>query len=164
MTTFKFDLESFSIKCRDSFLKDKSDKSNALWSPIPDVINCTSGKIIIQRYIKDHLTSEFHKLYATSEPIISNKLDTIIFEPTISINYETFNKCNTCNAYIHPKRYIKLTTPECKFINKTLSYKGKIVCYCAQILKTSDSYRLHLNSKSHINKLTKYLEYMSLGC
>jgi len=161
MTTFKFDLESFSIKCRNSFLKDKSDKSNALWSPISDVINCTCGKIIKKALYWRSPESEFHKTHATSEPIIPNKSDTIILEPTILINYETFTKLNTCNAYIHPKCYNKHTTPECKFIsNETNYYKGRIVCYCGEVIQSHDNYRKHLTCKSHITKLAKYLEYM----
>jgi len=97
MATFKFDLTSFSNKCRDSFLIDASDKSNALWLLTPNIINCTCGRIINKKHITDHLSRDIHKKYTTSDPVINNTLtaDSIIY-----VNYENFIKCNTCNVYI----------------------------------------------------------------
>jgi len=148
MTTFKFDLASFTNKCIDSFLSNTSDKSNALWSATPNVINCTCGRVITKKHISDHLSQDIHKEFATSNPIN----DSIIY-----INYEKFIKCNTCNVYINQFKFKSHSLPQCVFINK-VNYKGKIECLCGAIFKDDVKYRAHLSLESHITGFNKYLE------
>jgi len=154
MTTFKFDLASFSNKCRDSFLSNTSDKSNALWLPTPNVINCTCGRFITKKHISDHLSRDIHKKFATSNPIINN---TPINNSIIYINYEKFIKCNKCNVHTNQFKFKSHSLPQCVFINK-LNYKGKIECLCGDIFKDDVKYRVHLSLESHITEFNKYLE------
>jgi len=157
MATFKFNLISFSNKCRNSFLNNTSNKSNALWAPTSDVINCTCGRIISKKHLNNHLLRDVHKKYATTNPIINNNNKTPISDLIIYINYEKLIKCRTCNAYINQFKFKSHSIPKCIFINK-LNYKNKIECLCGGIFKDNVKYRSHLSLESHIIGHNKYME------
>jgi len=61
MTSFKFDLDGFSNKCKSSFKNNTSDKSKSLWTPLADGVNCICGKYISKLNIARHLKDNCHK-------------------------------------------------------------------------------------------------------
>jgi len=90
MTSFKFDLDVFSNKCKSSFIQNTSDKTKALWSPLPDNINCTCGKYVSKHNIARHLKTICYILVEqlTLNTITPNTLN-------VTSNFDAF-KSITC--------------------------------------------------------------------
>jgi len=88
MTSFNFDLNAYTNKCKSSFIDNTSDKTKELWTPLPDNINCICGKYISKHNIAGHLKDNCHKL------------DTLAEQPTLnSITPNTLNVTSNFDAF-----------------------------------------------------------------
>jgi len=95
-----------------------------------DIVACTCGANVIRYQMGEHITRGIH-----NKNLLLKKDDRIL-DPTITIEGNTFNNCNTCHIYIHSRRYNDHITSNC--IHKTISLppfylKGRINCIYGQI-------------------------------
>jgi len=97
-----------------------------------DIVKCTCGANVISYQMGEHITRGIHNRN------LKLKNDERILDPTITIDGNTFNNCNTCQLYIHSRQYNEHLNTNCIYTTISLppSYlKGRIKCICGQIFK-----------------------------
>jgi len=95
-----------------------------------DIVKCICGANVIHYQMGEHISRGIHNKN------LKLKKDDRILDPTITIEGNTFNNCNTCQLYIDSRRYNDHITTNC--IHKTISLppfylKGGLQCICGQI-------------------------------
>jgi len=114
MTSFKFDLDAFTNKCKSSFINNTSDKTNALWTPLADGLNCTCGKYISIHNIIEHLKTVCHTpvkqptLNTTTSNTLNVKSDFDAFKSITCICGKNLLNCGL-NDHLQSTEHFKLT-------------------------------------------------------
>jgi len=114
MSSFKFDRDGFTNKCKSSFINTTSDKTKSLWSPLQDNINCTCGKKISKTNISKHLKVCCHK--PVEQPTLNTKTSNTL---NVKSDFDAF-KSITCicgkielnrrlNNHLNSSEHFKLT-------------------------------------------------------